>query len=196
MLLDWRSNSLKTYPQEKIALVLGDETYLVPTLAGFDAEFNAWNVTMGYSLLQTPAADMILQWLDCLQQLSDDRVRVEAVEKLGQTAYLKEYLAFLGMDFEGFVHSAKKRNQIYWKKRFYSQGFSNTPNGKKLFSPCSDTQNLLNRMRKFCIALQNFFYTNFHNHNFESYFHSLEVVFESIDRNKQFFTSSKWHTID
>ena len=58
---------VKTYPHEKIALVLGDETYLVPTLSGFDAEFNAWNVTMGYSLLQTPAADMILQWLDCLR---------------------------------------------------------------------------------------------------------------------------------
>ena len=27
---------VKTHPQEKIALVLGDETYLVPTLSGFD----------------------------------------------------------------------------------------------------------------------------------------------------------------
>lgn len=170
---------VKTYPHEKIALVLGDETYLVPTLSGFDAEFNAWNVTMGYSLLQTPAADLILQWLDCLQQLSDNRVRVEALEKLGQTAYLKEYLAFLGMDFEGFVHSAKKRNQIYWKKDSILKGFQH-PKWKELFSPYNDTQDLLNRMRKFCIALQNFFYTNFHNHNFESYFHSLEVVLNQL----------------
>ena len=35
-------------------------------------------------------------------------------------------------------------------------------------------------MRKFCIALQNFFYTIFHNHNFESYFHSLEVVLNQL----------------
>ena len=113
---------VKTHPQEKIALVLGDETYLVPTLSGFDPEFNAWNVTMGYSLLQTPAADMILQWLDCLQQLSENRLQVESIEKLGQTAYLKEYLTFLGIDFEGFVHSAKKKSNLL-EKRFYSQAF-------------------------------------------------------------------------
>ena len=35
-------------------------------------------------------------------------------------------------------------------------------------------------MRKFCIALQNFFYSNFHNYNFESYFHSLEVVLNQL----------------
>ena len=170
---------VKTYPHEKIALVLGDETYLVPTLSGFDAEFNAWNVTMGYSLLQTPAADMILQWLDCLQQLSENRLRVEAIEKLGQTAYLKEYFTFLGIDFEGFVHSAKKRNQTYWKKDFILT-FLQHPECKYLFSPYRNTQYLLNRMIMFCIALQNFFYTNFHNHNFESYFHSLEVVLNQL----------------
>ena len=170
---------VKTHPQEKIALVLGDETYLVPTLSGFDPEFNAWNVTMGYSLLQTPAADMILQWLDCLQQLSENRLRVEAIEKLGQTAYLKEYFTFLGIDFEGFVHSAKKRNQTYWKKDFILKRFQH-PEWKELFSPYSNTQDLLNRMRKFCIALQNFFYSNFHNYNFESYFHSLEMVLNQL----------------
>ena len=170
---------VRTHPQEKIALVLGDETYLVPTLSGFDPEFNAWNVTMGYSLLQTPAADMILQWLDCLQQLSENRLRVEAIEKLGQTAYLKEYLAFLGIDFEGFVNSAKKRNQTYWKKDFILKRFQH-PEWKELFSPYSNTQDLLNRMRKFCIELQNFFYSNFHNYNFESYFHSLEVVLNQL----------------
>jgi len=170
---------VKTHPQEKIALVLGDETYLVPTLSGFDPEFNAWNVTMGYSLLQTPAADMILQWLDCLQQLSENRLQVESIEKLGQTAYLKEYLTFLGIDFEGFVHSAKKRNQTYWKKDFILKRFQH-PEWKELFSPYSNTQDLLNRMRKFCIALQNFFYSNFHNYNFESYFHSLEVVLNQL----------------
>ena len=109
---------------------------------------------MGYSLLQTPAADLILQWLDCLQQLSDNRVRVEALEKLGQTAYLKEYLAFLGMILK-VLSTLQKRNQIYWKKDSILKGFQH-PKWKELFSPYNDTQDLLNRMRKFCIALQNF----------------------------------------
>ena len=136
-------------------MVLGDETYLVPTLSGFDPEFNAWNVTMGYSLLQTPAADMILQWLDCLQQLSENRLRV-GVEKLGQTAYLKEYFTFLGIDFEG-LYTLQKKKSNYWKKDFILKRFQH-PEWKELFSPYNNTQDLLNRMRKFCIALQNFFY--------------------------------------
>ena len=40
----------------KTALVLGDESILIPILSGLPAEVDQWNVTMGYPLLNTPVA--------------------------------------------------------------------------------------------------------------------------------------------
>jgi hypothetical protein len=45
------------YPQEKTAVVLGNETLLTPALSAIDDTALTWNVTMGYPFKETPTAD-------------------------------------------------------------------------------------------------------------------------------------------
>jgi ATP-dependent helicase/nuclease subunit B len=45
------------YPEEKTAVVLGNESLLTPTLSAIHATALGWNVTMGYPLKDTPTND-------------------------------------------------------------------------------------------------------------------------------------------
>ena len=45
------------HPEEKIAVVLGDESLLTPALSAIDDTALGWNVTMGYPLKDTPTND-------------------------------------------------------------------------------------------------------------------------------------------
>ena len=45
------------YPDEKTAVVLGNESLLTPALSAIDGTALSWNVTMGYPLKETPTSD-------------------------------------------------------------------------------------------------------------------------------------------
>ena len=167
------------YPEERIALVLGDESYLVPTLSGFDGSFQDWNVTMGYSLNQTPAADLFVQWLDCLETLDSDRLRLDALEKLMNSAFFHHYLSFLGMSVKEPLELAKKRNQTFLNRSQLLTWFEHSE-WQQLFAPFESAAELLTRLRTLSIELQGFFYKTQPNPNYESYFHGMEVVLNQL----------------
>jgi len=167
------------YPNEKIALVLGDESYLVPALSSFDPTFKNWNVTMGYSLIHTPAADLVVQWLHFLEQLEEKKVRLESLEKLMQTAFFENYLASKGIRVETSINEAKRKNQSYLDKAVVIEWFS-SPVWKMLVAPFVNIQELIGRMRNMCIDLQHYFYKTHPNADYESHFYSLELLVNQL----------------
>ena len=167
------------YPNEKIALVLGDESYLVPALSSFDPTFKNWNVTMGYSLINTPAADLVVQWLHFLEQLEEKKVRLESLEKLMQTAFLENYLASKGIRVETSINEAKRKNQSYLDKAVVIEWFS-SPEWKMLVTPFVNIQELIVRMRNMYIDLQHYFYKTHPNADYESHFYSLELLVNQL----------------
>lgn len=167
------------YPNEKIVLVLGDESYLVPALSSFDPTFKNWNVTMGYSLIHTPAADLVVQWLHFLEQLEEKKVRLESLEKLMQTAFLENYLASKGIRVETSINEAKRKNQSYLDKAVVIEWFS-SPVWKILVAPFVNIQELIGRMRNMCIDLQHYFYKTHPNADYESHFYSLELLVNQL----------------
>jgi ATP-dependent helicase/nuclease subunit B len=169
----------QAYPEEKIALVLGDESYLVPTLSGFETSFQDWNVTMGYSLIQTPAADLFIQWLDCLEALESDRLRLDALEKLMHSAFFHHYLSPLGISVKEPLERAIKRNQTFLNRSQLLAWFDHS-DWQFLFAPFQNATELLMRMRLLSIELQAFFYKTQPNPNYESNFYALEVILNQL----------------
>lgn len=173
------------YPNEKIALVLGDESYLVPAISSFDATFTNWNVTMGYPLIHTPAADLVLQWVHFLEQLEEKRVRLETLEKLVQTAFLEPFLASKGIHVEAPIKEAKRKNQSYLSSAEVEDWFSSAA-WQLLVTPFTSMQELINRMRSICIDMQQYFFKIHPNAHYESHFYSLEMVVNQLSESISF----------
>ena len=169
----------QTYPEEKIALVLGDESYLIPTLSAFDADFDNWNVTMGYPLRQTPAADLLLQWI-AIHQLSDEgRLPLSAVEKLLQTASLQDFFNQQGLYTVDHITEAKRKNKTFVSLDFLAT-WSSIEAWQYLCSPLDEPSALVGRMHQMCISLQTYFFETDKNKLFESYFYSLELLLQQL----------------
>lgn len=171
---------VQQYPDERIALVLGDESYLIPALSGLDPNFTQWNVTMGYPLGQTPAADLLLQWVGIHEANMANRLRLEVVEKFLQTAALGAYLKAAGIDYENALSLAKKQNQVFISCDTLLQ-WQAAPPWQNLFEPTQLPFSLIERMLALCVAIQEYFFKQSKNLLFESYFYSLEKLLRQLN---------------
>lgn len=167
------------YPDEKIALVLGDESYLIPALSAFDADFDQWNVTMGYPLIQTPAAELLVQWIDIHQAATEKRLALHAVEKLLLSASLQTYFRAQGWSMNTHLNNAKKRNRAFITLGELLDWCSDDL-WHWLFTPLSHPSDLLERMHCFCIKLQSYFFTTAKDSLLGSYFYSMELMIQQI----------------
>ena len=170
---------IRRYPEERIALVLGDESYLIPTLSAFQSDFDQWNVTMGYPLKKTPVADLLVQWIDLHQCANENRLTLVAVEKFLQTASLGHFLSNQGVNSEELLTLAKKRNQAFITLDSLASWSSAKP-WQSLFDEFSDPPDFLDRMLQVTIGMQQYFFENEKNWLFESYFYSVELLLQQL----------------
>lgn len=74
------------------ALILGDESFLIPTLSGVSSLDLQWNVNMGYALNETEVYTFFSYWISMHQNVDDNGYDFETVLKLSKTCYLEKML--------------------------------------------------------------------------------------------------------
>ncbi|MCY4161280.1 MAG: PD-(D/E)XK nuclease family protein [Flavobacteriaceae bacterium] len=97
------------------ALILGDESFLIPTLSGVSTLNIPWNANMGYALNETEVYTFFSYLIAMHENLDDHGYDFEMVLRLSKTCYLEELLQ---------SYHFKIINSIYELKREYKRVLS------------------------------------------------------------------------
>ncbi len=95
---------------EKTAIVLPDETMLVPALQSISKENEPINITLGYNLKNSTLTGLIDHWLDIFKYKSGDKFYYKPIVKLLHNVYIKALYPFESSAFEEDI---LKNNLIY-----------------------------------------------------------------------------------
>ena len=140
----------------KTALVLGNETLLIPLLSGLPQEDNYWNVTMGYPLLNSPVASFF-------NHLFEMHIKASL-----NGFFYQDVIRVLGFDWiQHILKTNSKNNSSFLDSLFNSNKFfiSNEdlkpildhPLGILIFSSFESGTNFIERILSFTQVIQRYF---------------------------------------
>lgn len=138
----------------KTALVLGNESILIPVLSGLPEEIDQWNVTMGYPLINTSVASFFNHFFEMhlkstpLGCLYSDFLRVVSFD------WIHEVLNLNTKDGSAFLKKISKSNKKFLGPKEL-QFILKHPVGILIFSPFDSVKNFVQRILDFTLALQN-----------------------------------------
>lgn len=138
----------------KTALVLGNESLLIPVLSGLSPEIEQWNITMGYPVNNTPVASFFKQWFGMHERattkgfLYDDIVQVLSFDWIRTSLNIKTLdLIKLGKLNKSFI---TKKDLLFLLK--------NTT-ATLLFSPFVSTKEFITRISDFIFKISEQLYS-------------------------------------
>ncbi|MGI4019892.1 MAG: PD-(D/E)XK nuclease family protein [Janthinobacterium lividum] len=99
--LDFEGLAAETENPERIAIILADESLLIPVLQTLPDNAGIVNVTMGYPILQSPLFGLVELWLGIQEQINKQQKH---------TVYYRDVLAFLSHPLSGV--SAAEREPL------------------------------------------------------------------------------------
>lgn len=100
-----------TDENQSVALVLGDEQLLIPTLSGLPPAFDDYNVTMGYPLSKTPLYAFFMELIALYQQSPVEGFPLGPFRSLVQLPVLATFLKATVPGWEDFFTLLTKQNQ-------------------------------------------------------------------------------------
>lgn len=100
----------KNHPDERTAVVLGEESLLVPAISSIEDPAVGWNVTMGYPLGDTTATDFFEVFLHLHHQARKGTFFYNHLKKLVSTSFCRVLFQFHQLDLEGFLKDMKSKN--------------------------------------------------------------------------------------
>ena len=98
------------YPDEKTAVVLGNESLLTPAISAIDGTVLGWNVTMGYPLKETPTSDFFELFFQLHVNAKKGFFFYKNLKSLSSTPWFLSLLKFNDLDTEEHLKDIESKN--------------------------------------------------------------------------------------
>ena len=138
------------YPDEKIAVVLGNESILTPALSAIDNIALNWNVTMGYPLKETPTADFFEIFFQLHLNNKKGSFFYKNLKSLFSTPWCHSLLQYHHLNFKEFLKEMESKNLF----RFAQNQLYASDNVKSIdycfFAPVDSVDDFLPRLIRIC----------------------------------------------
>ncbi len=142
------SNSLK-----KTALILGNESILIPVLSGLPEEINQWNVTMGYSLLNTPVALFFNHFFELHLRATSTGFQYVNFLRVISFDWIQEVLNLNSKKGSDFLMRLSRTNKTFLDIKELSYLLRH-PIGSLIFNPFKSVESFIQRILDITIASQ------------------------------------------
>ena len=140
----------------KTALVLGNESILIPILSGLPAEVDQWNVTMGYPLLNTPVASFFNHVFEMHLKASGSGFSYQDVLRVLSFDWIRDVLQINSNKGSTFLDSLSNSNKAILRTKEL-QPLLEHPIGVLIFSPFDAVPSFVHRIFTFTVAIQEYF---------------------------------------
>ena len=138
------------YPDEKTAVVLGNESILTPALSAMDNIALTWNVTMGYPLKETPTANFFEIFFQLHLNNKKGTFFYKNFKSLLSTPWCLSLLQFHHLNFNEFLNEIESKNLF----RFAQKQLYTSDNAKSIdycfFAPVDSIEDFLPRLICIC----------------------------------------------
>lgn len=166
---------------ESKALVLGEESLLVPTLSALNNNFDSWNVTMGYPLEQTSAANFFDLYMKLHEEAHSESYDFRLLLSLLSSVHLEELLKAHEINIHPLVTKFHKKKQV---KIAASEVFDITLKKANLlvllFKPIDGVADFLKRTIELSLHFVDFFSSKGSNQLLASFFKKQQAIFENL----------------
>ena len=138
------------YPNEKTAVVLGEESLLVPAISSIEDPEVTWNVTMGYPLKDTTATNFFEVFFHLHHQVRKGAFFFKHLKKLLFTSFCRELFQFHQLDLEENLNDmvSKNLNFIPQEKLYHTKDLASID--ACFFAPVGDIDIFLKRLTQIC----------------------------------------------
>ncbi|MDB9899773.1 hypothetical protein OAC85_02480, partial [Flavobacteriaceae bacterium] len=140
----------------KTALVLGNESILIPILSGLPAEVDQWNVTMGYPLLNTPVASFFNHVFEMHLKASESGFSYQDVLRVLSFDWIRDALQINSNKGSTFFTSLSNSNKAFLRTKEL-QPLLDHPVGVLIFTPFDTVHSFVNRIFTCTVAIQEYF---------------------------------------
>ncbi|MGB0395474.1 MAG: PD-(D/E)XK nuclease family protein [Flavobacteriaceae bacterium] len=138
------------HPDEKTAVVLGNESLLTPALSAIDDIALTWNVTMGYPLKETPTADFFELFFQLHLNTKKGSFFYKNFISLLSTPWCLSLLQFHDLNFKEFLKEIESKNLF----RFAQNQLYASDNIQSIdhcfFAPVDSIDDFLIRLIRIC----------------------------------------------
>ena len=171
------------HPDEKTAVVFGNETLLTPAISAIDDVALTWNVTMGYPLKETPTADFFELFFQLHLNTKKGSFFYKNFKSLLSTPWCLSLLQFHNLNLEEYLKEIEAKNLF----RFSQNKLYALDNTKAInhcfFAPVDSIAGFLSRLIRICD-----FYTDFLEQSNETdaalnlaYFQKFKSLFNQLE---------------
>jgi ATP-dependent helicase/nuclease subunit B len=140
----------QAYPDEKTALVLGNESLLTPALSAIADTSLAWNVTMGYPLSDTPVSDFFEAFFQLHLNAKNGSIFYRDLKKLYSFPWITSLLKVHQYNTEAQLDEMETKNLYRFplKKLLHSKDKEDL--GQCLFNEIDTMTDFLGRLIRLC----------------------------------------------
>ena len=166
---------------ESTALVLGEESLLIPTLSAINNNVNSWNVTMGYPMEQTPAANFFDLFMKLHEDAHSESYDFRPLLNLLSSVHLEELLKAHEINIQPLIKKIQKKKQL---KIAASELFDTVLKRANLLvlllKPIDGLADFLKRTIELSIHFVDFFSYKGSNQLLASFFKKQQAIFENM----------------
>ena len=172
----------ETEEQTTTAVVLGQESLLIPVISGIASFSDDWNVTMGYPLQQTTVASFFNLWMELHQYTNQDKLDFFKVELLLESCASSQLFKKAETTLLTKLAQLKKQNRVLVPHDTLTQIDADQGVGHLLFDPFSTVDDFLNRFLEICDLGYDFYQQQQDQHTklLASYFMRFKPIFRQL----------------
>ena len=138
------------HPDQKTAVVLGNESLLTPTISAIGESNEGWNVTMGYPLHNTTAVDFFEQLFQLHLNSKGGFVLYKDLKSLLSTPWCFSLLKFYHADFESQLNDIESKNLYRIQQNMLWPPMDSNAISKCFFGPVDDLGDFIERLIVIC----------------------------------------------
>ena len=131
---------------EKTAVVLGNESLLIPALSSLSVAQKKWNVTMGYPLEETTAATFFDTFLKLHSNISKGSFYFKNLQSFFNTAWCDVLFESKKINIQETLSELRKKNLSYVSPSFFLDKEDSVSLSAICFKPFTTVANMLERL--------------------------------------------------
>ena len=133
------------FPNEKTAVILGNEALLIPTLSAIDDKLLDWNVTMGYPIAETSTATFFQAFLKLHINASENYFFYNDLKIFFTTPWCMDLFEFHGFNPKSKLKELEKKNLYRFPSNYLLDSNGKDSLNSLFFSKSCDITDFLNR---------------------------------------------------
>lgn len=138
------------FPEEKTAVVLGNESLLTPALSAIEGDELGWNVTMGYPLDGTPTSDFFELFFQLHVNTKNQFFFYKNLKSLLSTPWCLPLLQFHQLDFEKSLKDIESKNLYRFPQNKLLTHKDPTSIDHCFFGPFKTIAHFIDRLIRIC----------------------------------------------